>query len=253
MEEKLDVVKEQTLLLKETKSNQVYIIDYLRKINDMLNEMKLQLDNLCLDNQKKSKVEFENENTKHKLSKLLTTNIDNYKKKILNSETLKKACIKCKLYKLSGQQTGPLLEKYIIQKYNLRKELSSDCVGDCSSDGTLIEIKTSLGGIKHDKFNYVQIRISHNIDLYILIAYYLSSTNVDELGELFIFKIPKNEMKSILSKYGGYAHGTISKNGEITLVDLNNKKNNKEYAIRPKYNDKCWNELQRYRVADISI
>ena len=211
----------------------------------MLSELEIKLDNLFIDNQK---IEY-----KILLSELLNTNIDKYKKDVLNSETLKKACIKCKLYKLSGQQTGPILEKYIIQKNNLIKELSSDCVGDCSSDNVFIEIKISLGGNKHNKFNYVQIRINHNINLYILIAYYINLTNIDDLGELFIFKIPKNEIISLVLKYGGYAHGTISKNGKIELCDLNDKNNNKEYAIRPKYNDACWNDLLRYRVIGIII
>jgi hypothetical protein len=38
--------------------------------------------------------------------------------------------------------------------------------------------------------------------------------------------------------------------GKITSKDLD-KNNNKEYAIRPIYGDKCWNELLRYRIEDI--
>lgn len=34
---------------------------------------------------------------------------------------------------------------------------------------------------------------------------------------------------------------------------LQNQNNKYEYAIRPKYNDKCWNELMKYRITEDSI
>jgi hypothetical protein len=46
-------------------------------------------------------------------------------------------------------------------------------------------------------------------------------------------------------------HGTTEKLGSISKDDLNNSDNNKEYAIRPKYGDKCWYELLKFRVNDI--
>ena len=58
-------------------------------------------------------------------------------------------------------------------------------------------------------------------------------------------------MKELILKYGGYAHGTIKEHGKITFEDLNDKNNKKEYAIRSKYCDKCWNELLRFRVDEI--
>ena len=105
------------------------------------------------------------------------------------------------------------------------------------------EIKISLGGKFNNKFNYVQIRLNHDIDYYILTAYYLSVINLKSLGELFIFLIDKDNMKNIINNYGHYAHGTLKKNGKKTFDDLNDPYNMKEYALRPKYGDKCWNDL----------
>ena len=49
------------------------------------------------------------------------------------------------------------------------------------------------------------------------------------------------------------AHGTIGKLGEITIEDLNDTTNQKEYALRPKYGDKCWIELLKFRIDEIII
>lgn len=46
-------------------------------------------------------------------------------------------------------------------------------------------------------------------------------------------------------------HGTVQKLGKITEIELSNIANDKEYAIRPKYGDKCWNELLSFRVDEI--
>ena len=79
-----------------------------------------------------------------------------------------------------------------------------------------------------------------------------SDDNLEKMGELFIFKLNKTDMKKIIFKYGGYAHGTIQKLGVISEDDLENPSNDKEYAIRPKYADKCWHELLKYRFQEIS-
>lgn len=83
--------------------------------------------------------------------------------------------------------------------------------------GVNIEIKTSCGGHNHNKFNYVQIRVRHNCD-YMLTAYYLHKSNVDQLGELFVLYLTKCNMIDILC-----AHGTISKLGRITAADLHKR------------------------------
>ena len=175
-----------------------------------------------------------------------------HKIEILKEPTLKDAHIYCKIHNLSGQEAGPLIENYIKSKYNMSKNSASSCIGDLLCNNINFEIKVSNGGKENNKFNYVQIRMNHNCE-YILTAYHLSYENLHANGELFIFRLNKENMKPLILKYGGYAHGTIKKLGEIKKEDLDDVTNDKEYAIRPKYGDKCWNELLQFRVEDIVI
>lgn len=191
----------------------------------------------------------------NKTNKLLLKNILDkskivHKNEILNQTTIKDAHMYCKINNLSGQVAGPLIEFYIKTKYNMIKNDASQCIGDLKLNETDIEIKVSNGGKDNNKFNYVQIRMNHVCE-YLLTAYYLDYSNIDDNGELFIFRLKKEDIKELILKYGGYAHGTISKLGYITKEDLDNIENEKEYALRPKYNDECWKELLHYRVTDI--
>jgi hypothetical protein len=167
--------------------------------------------------------------------------------------TLKDANVYCVLHSVSAQQYGPLLERYIRTKFNYAKNNSKNCTGDCSKDGKNSEIKVSLGGATHTKFNFVQIRPSHDCEMYILVAYHLSSENVESEGELYVFKVPKEAIKKIVVLYGGYAHGTIKEHGAITAESLNEEKSTKEYAIRPTVNDECWKALLKFRVGEESL
>lgn len=176
----------------------------------------------------------------------------NHKTEILKEETLKYAHIYCKLNNLSGQSAGPAIESYIAYKYNMSKNSASECTGDLQHNGTNYEIKSSFGGKDGNKFNFVQFRMNHNCE-YLLTAYYVDEHNYMGLGELFVFRLNKNELKCIILKYGGYAHGTIHKLGQITQSDLDDISNDKEYAFRPKYGDKCWNELLQFRIDEIAI
>jgi hypothetical protein len=177
----------------------------------------------------------------------------NHEEQILKLSSLKEANIYCIIHGLSAQQYGPLLEKYIRTKFKYIKNKSQDCIGDCSKDNRNFEIKVSLGGKTHSKFNFVQIRPSHDCDTYILTAYYLSMENVETEGELFIFKVPKLDIKQIVVLYGGYAHRTIKEHGIITIESLNDETNNKEYAIRPTINDTCWELLMTYRIMESNL
>jgi hypothetical protein len=185
-----------------------------------------------------------------KLRQLLKFSKCNHKKEILKQSNLKTAHIYCKINHLSGQASGPLIEYYIQTKYKMLKNKSSLCIGDLQKKKTNYEIKVSNGGKDNNKFNYVQLRMNHKCE-YLLTAYYIDNSNIKQLGELFIFKLNKMNIKKIIIKYGGYAHGTIEKLGLITAKDLNNAKNNKEYAIRTTYGDKCWKELLKFRISDI--
>jgi hypothetical protein len=103
-----------------------------------------------------------------------------------------------------------------------------------------------------NKFNYVQIRLNHDIDDYLLTAYYLDKTNINNDGELFIFYINKKVMIDLILKHGHYAHGTIKKNGNIIYENLINVNNTSKYALRPQYNDDCWKKLLEYKILTIS-
>jgi len=185
-----------------------------------------------------------------KLKHILETSICNHKIEIMKELNIKGAHIYCKIHQLAGQISGPLIEHYIKSKYGMKKNNSSLCNGDLSHNQRNYEIKVSNGGKEHNKFNYVQMQMNHECE-YILTAYYINNDNIEIEGELFIFKLTKINIKKLILKYGGYAHGTKQKLGEITEEDLENPQNDKEYTIRPKYGDKCWNELLQFRVDEI--
>jgi hypothetical protein len=187
-----------------------------------------------------------------RLKRLLDCSRINHKSQILSQPTLKDAHIYCKLNSLSGQLTGPLIENYIRQKYGMEKNNANSCNGDAKYNDRNIEIKVSTGGQLNDKFNYVQIRMDHECD-YLFTAYYLDYGNVDQSGELFVFKMKKEDIRDVVLHHGGYAHGTVRKLGPITIDDLNNTENKKEYCIRTKYGDKCWNSLIRFRIDECFI
>lgn len=176
-----------------------------------------------------------------------------HEEQIMKLNTLKEAHTYCIIQGVSAQQYGPLLERFIRTKFNYIKNKAEDCTGDCSKDGKNSEVKVSLGGTTHTKFNFVQIRPSHDCDTYILTAYHLSTENVDSEGELYIFKVPKVEIKKLIVSYGGYAHGTIKEHGIITIESLNNEKSIKEYALRPSMNDECWKALISFRVPETEL
>ena len=187
------------------------------------------------------------------LKKLLHNDI-NHQKEILKQKSIKDAHIYCKINHLTGQQMGPLIEFYIKEKFCMEKNKAGDCIGDCK-DRFLEdnEIKVSGGGKNHDSYNYVQLRTNHKIHNYIFTAYYLTSDNYMNGGELFIFKIKKAEIIQLIFEHGAYAHGTISKLGKITIEDLKKDNNTKEYCLRPKYGDKMWDKLLKYRVNECDL
>ena len=168
-----------------------------------------------------------------------------HKKRIMNLETLKDAHVYCILYNISAQQYGPMLETFIQTKNK-----ANECNGDCSKDGENIEIKVSLGGTTHIKFNFVQIRPHHDCDPYILTAYHLSDANVESEGELYIFRVSKAEIKKLLVLYGGYSHGTKTEHGIITIESLDDETNCNEYSLRPTVGDACWNALHEFRITE---
>jgi len=166
-------------------------------------------------------------------------------KKITN---IKCAHLYCKVTKISGQKSGLLLEQKFREDLNWKKNKASEANGDLKDKkGLNVEVKISLGsGPNNDKFNYVQLRPHHKIDYYLLTAYKLDKTNVEKNGELYIFKIPKKIVNTLIVKYGTYAYGTKKKLGEITLNKLKEKEY--EYTLRPKLNSDLFKEFLKYRV-----
>jgi hypothetical protein len=193
--------------------------------------------------------QMDNQDTIKRLKEHLTLISSNHEKVIMEQSSLKNSHIYCVIHNISPQKYGILLEKYILNKFNYNRNNAKECNGDCSKNGNNFEVKVSLGGSTHTKFNYVQIRPSHRCETYILTAYHLSIDNVENEGELYIFKISKLELLKIVVDYGTYAHGTIKEHGIITHDSINIEKN-KEYAIRTTYNDKCWKALLPFRIFD---
>ena len=188
-----------------------------------------------------------------RLREHLTLSNVNHEDQVMKLATLKDAHTYCVINGVSAQRYGPLLEKFICVKFNYIKNKAEDCAGDCCKDGKNSEVKVSLGGTTHTKFNFVQIRPSHDCETYILTAYNLSSDNVESEGELYIFKVPKEDIKKIIVSFGGYAHGTTKEHGKITVDSLNDEKSTKEYALRPAINDACWKALLLFRVSEFEL
>ena len=205
---------------------------------------------LIADNSNVAAVIALDDNIKLQLKHVLELSTINHKNEILKETTIKGSHIYCKIHNLSGQVTGPLIENFIKLKYNMSKNSASLCIGDLKHNETNLEIKVSNGGQDNNKFNYVQLRMNHDCE-YLFTAYYLNSSNIDSHGELFMFKLAKHDLKPIILSCGGYAHGTIKKLGVISLSDLDDVTNDKEYALRPKYGDVCWNMLLQFRSHDI--
>jgi len=166
--------------------------------------------------------------------------------------TIKDAHLYCVVNKLSGQEFGHLIERFIIEKFHMRRNSAVMCRGDATHRNHNVEIKVSCGGKTFDKFNYVQIRMNHDCH-YLLTAYYLHESVIDDLGELFIFRLNKLQMRGLLFRFPSYAHGSVKKLGRITLAELNKSTNSKEYALRPRYGGKCWRALMKYRVNEWEI
>lgn len=177
----------------------------------------------------------------------------NHTDEIMKCSSLKQSFVYCIYNKISSQKYGVLLEKFIRVRFGYIKNNPQDCSGDCSKNGKNSEIKVSFGGKKHNKFNYVQLRPSHDCDTYILVAYHLYEGNINSNGELYIFRVPLIEIKKLIVSYGGYAHGTIKTLGTITFESLNEQSNTKEYALRPTVDDKCWNSLLQFRISETEL
>ena len=144
--------------------------------------------------------------------------------KIKNQKNLTGKCILSRRY-LSPQSTD--LETICKKDLDIDNALNSTS-GDGHKNGVNYEIKTSIHAEK-SKINFVQIRPDHDIHYYILIAYNMYEN--DTIGNAHIFKIPSHIVHDLIVRFGGYAHGTIEKLGEIK-DNIKKEDSNCEYALR---------------------
>jgi hypothetical protein len=187
------------------------------------------------------------------LSNILTASTVDHKMEIMNMATLKDAHCYCFRKQLIAQQFGPGIERYLINKFRYNRNYRNETNGDCSKDGNNYEVKVSLGGINRNQYNYVQIRPFHNIQYYLLTAYHVDQASVKSHGSLFIFKVSKEDMIILLVNHGSYAHGTFEQNGAITLDTLYDIDNKKEYVLRPKLGDTCWQDLLAFQITESQL
>jgi hypothetical protein len=174
-------------------------------------------------------------------------------KSISDEPSLKLAHYYCIKNKITPQVSGTLIETYMIANDGMVRNKPSDRIGDLCHKNINYELKVSFGGKDRDKFNYVQLRMNHDCS-YILTAYYLTMDNIHVFGELFIFKLSKDDMKHMIASYGDYAHGTKKKLGAIAMESINDpKKNNYEYALRIRYGSNKWIQLLNYRVESLTL
>lgn len=133
---------------------------------------------------------------------------------------------KCILYREYCTPQSTSMESIILQDLQIGVPIDTSS-GDGCKNKINYEIKYS-GHARMFKLNFVQIRPDHNIDYYILIGYNMYYDDI--LGKCFVFKIPATILYQLIVEYGGYAHGTQSKLGKITIDNL--KGRNCEYALR---------------------
>ena len=165
-------------------------------------------------------------------------------KKINSQNTLTGKCIIARNY-LSPQSTD--LENLIKLDLKIGCPINKTS-GDGHKNGKNYEIKTSIHATE-SKINFVQIRPDHNVDDYIFVTYNMYE---NDIGKAYIFKIPSNIVYNLIVLYGGYAHGTCSVLGKITIENI--KGRNCEYALRCNPNSKngksfvLWNKFKKYEV-----
>lgn len=166
--------------------------------------------------------------------------------------SLKMAHLYCVKNQISPQVCGNLIENFMISYYKLSRNKSSSNTGDLCINNINYELKISFGGKTRNKFNYVQIRMNHNCS-YLLTAYHICKLNIYSFGQLFVFRLSKNDMIKLIFKYGSYAHGTKKSLGPITMDSITNISNTKEYALRCTYGSKCWNQLLLFSIDPTNI
>jgi len=135
--------------------------------------------------------------------------------------------LNCIKHSVPAQSYGTGIEKIFIKECRMIKETektSGDARVNPGPDEERLEIKASLANEKGG-INFVQLRPHNNIDTYLLYYYDI------DLNKQECFILPAHKVNIAILKWGGYAHGSIKKNGPITKMSIND--NEYEYALRP--------------------
>lgn len=163
------------------------------------------------------------------------------------SKDLWEKCVLLRVY-TSPQSTDA--EKIIKRDLEI-KNAEDNNSGDGIKNGLKYEIKVSVHDV-NCKVNIRQIRPHHNIDFYIIIAFNLFGGSK---GEAYVFKIPANVIYELVVDYGGYTHGTVSKNGIVTIESISDKGTRHEYSLTADPNaadgtksKRLWDIFLEYKV-----
>ncbi len=170
---------------------------------------------------------------------IIGQNSKNIMKEIPKIQSLRNACILAK-HSLSSPSHGTAVENWLIEYYNCKRISSSNKEGDLKFHNQYnVEVKSSISK-DGKKFNYVQLRPTHQIDFYLMPSYDVINDN------LYVFFVSQQEMKNLILKYGSYAHGTKKEKG---LISENIDNRDVEFAIRPNIQKgEQWKELLKYQI-----
>ncbi len=122
---------------------------------------------------------------------------------------------------ITGQSYGTRIQNYIRNRLKWKKVLVEDELGDMmkplfNEPGKFVEVKSSLLTLTNDKLNWVQIRLFHDIDYYLGVAYELR-----DLSNYESFKFLLTHDQMVEECVGANAaHGTKSVNKSNENVEL---------------------------------
>ena len=122
---------------------------------------------------------------------------------------------------ITGQSYGTRIQNYIRNILKWKKVLVEDELGDMmkplfNEPGKFVEVKSSLLTLTNDKLNWVQIRLFHDIDYYLGVAYELR-----DLSNYESFKFLLTHDQMVEECVGANAaHGTKSVNKSNENVEL---------------------------------
>lgn len=157
---------------------------------------------------------------------------------------------KCVLLRVFTSPQSTESERIIRRDLQISEPLDKTS-GDGHKNGYNFEIKVSIHD-KNSNVNLRQIRPHHCIDFYIVVSFNLYE---GQNGKANIFKIPSEKLYSWIPEYGGYTHGTIERNGEITIDSVSDVEVDYEYSLTAKPNGtnsnkqfKLWQLFEKYEV-----